>query len=468
MARSCLALLPLVSVVAATRNASIKSLFAGSLSPGTEIFLPSDANYSQSVTQRWDIFTEPTYLGAIKPATDEDVQSIIRIASKHAIPFLATGGGHGTSSTLGRLRQGIDIDLGKFDSVYLDADRNLLTVGGATVFSQVIDPLYGAGKEIRVGNLQGLHGLLIDSLVSVRLITAAGKIVTASNEENAELLWGIRGAGYNFGIVTSATYRIYDATNRGQVVNGDFLYPASANQSVWQVLHSYDETLPAQMALTAFVLPNATSRNPLVAVNAIFYGTEAQAKAHLDPFLAIQPILSNVSSVPWNKQLDAAFFGATNGACVRRNRVNIYSLALKQTDVATWTAHFDALAEFYLQYPEYQGRFLAERYPTQAVLAVPEDGTAYAYRQAKIQLNLEGWYNDSRLDGAVTAFLESSRVKFQQSSGFAELSVYTGYAHGDEGPVGWYSQGKLSRLARLKQQWDPRQLFSWNNPIPQR
>lgn len=123
-----------------------------------------------------------------------------------------------------------------------------------------------------------------------------------------------------------------------------------------------------------------------MAVNAIFYGTEAQAKPHLDPFLAIQPILSNVSSVPWNKQLDAAFFGATNGACVRRNRVNIYSLALKQTDVATWTAHFDALAEFYLQYPEYQGRFLAERYPTQAVLAVPEDGTAYPYRQAKIQL----------------------------------------------------------------------------------
>lgn len=77
MARSCLGLLAVVSVVAATRNATIKSLFAGSLSPGTEIFLPSDANYSQSVTQRWDIFTEPTYLGAIKPATDEDVQSIV-------------------------------------------------------------------------------------------------------------------------------------------------------------------------------------------------------------------------------------------------------------------------------------------------------------------------------------------------------------------------------------------------------
>lgn len=111
-----------------------------------------------------------------------------------------------------------------------------------------------------MSNLQGLRGLLVDSLVSVRLITASGTIVTASEKENADLFWGIRGAGYNFGIVTSATYKVYDATNHGQVVNGDFLFPASANQSVWQVLQSYDATLPAQLALTAFVLPNATSR----------------------------------------------------------------------------------------------------------------------------------------------------------------------------------------------------------------
>lgn len=73
----------------------------------------------------------------------------IRIASRLQIPFLATGGGHGTSSTLARLKQGIDIDLGKFDAVNLETDKNLLTVGGATVFSQVIDLLYAAGKELR-------------------------------------------------------------------------------------------------------------------------------------------------------------------------------------------------------------------------------------------------------------------------------------------------------------------------------
>ncbi|KAI4235936.1 MAG: hypothetical protein L6R40_006304 [Gallowayella cf. fulva] len=452
-----LALLSILPAVWGTTRADIRHLFSSRLSSDTRIFLPSDANFSQEVTQRWDIFTEPNYLGVIKPATEQDVQTIVGIqlllhvqvgrslssGPRLGIDFLATGGGHGTSSTLSRLQRGVDIDLGKFDSVHLEAEQNRLTVGGATTFAQVIDLLYGAGKELR-------------------------DIVTASEKEHADLFWGIRGAGYNFGIVTSATYKVYDATNRGQFVNADFLFPASANQSVWQILQAYDRTFPAQLALTAFVLPNATTRAPLVAVNAVFYGTEAQAKPYLDPINALKPILSNTSSVPWNKQLEVAFFGATSGACARRNRVNIYSLALKKTDVATWTAHFDELADFYLKYPGYQGRFLAERYATQAVLAVPESTTAYPHRQARIQLNLEGWYNDSSLDGAATAFLKSSRAKFQQTSGFAQLSVYTGYAHGDEGPEAWYSRGKLPRLRRLKQQWDPAQLFSWNNPIPSR
>ena len=124
----------------------------------------------------------------------------------------------------------------------------------------------------------------------------------------------------------------------------------------------------------------------MIAINALFYGSEEQAKTYLDPFSTIPHILSNITSIPWNKELDAAFFGSTTGACVRRNNVNIYSLALKQTDSTTWESHFAELAAFYVKYPQYQGRFLAERYPTQAVLTVPDSHTAYPYREAKWQL----------------------------------------------------------------------------------
>lgn len=163
-------LLCIHSLIAASSSADIKSLFGPSLSPGAAILLPSDANYSQEVTQRWDVFVEPGYIGTIKPAIESDIQNIvsslvfchitiqltvsqIQIATRNKISFLHTGGGHGISTTLGRLQNGVDVDLGNFDSVHLDAKRNLLTVGGAAVFSQAIDVLYGAGKELRMCRL---------------------------------------------------------------------------------------------------------------------------------------------------------------------------------------------------------------------------------------------------------------------------------------------------------------------------
>jgi fumiquinazoline A oxidase len=78
---------------------------------------------------------------------------------------------------------------------------------------------------------------------------------------------------------------------------------------------------------------------------------------------------------------------------------------------------------------------------------------------------MEGWYTNASFDGLVNEFLSSSRAKLQATSGFSDLSVYVDYAHGDEGPRGWYSSRKLDRLSTLKEQWDPQGLFSWNNPI---
>lgn len=71
----------------------------------------------------------------------------------------------------------------------------------ATVSSSCVG-IVGATLGAGLGTLQGLHGVLLDSLESVRLVTASGEIVTASQTHNSDLFWGIRGAGHNFGIVT--------------------------------------------------------------------------------------------------------------------------------------------------------------------------------------------------------------------------------------------------------------------------
>ena len=120
--------------------------------------------------------------------------------------------------------------------------------------------MVGATIGAGVGPLQGLHGLMIDALESVHLVTASGNLITVSNTENSDLFWALRGAGANFGIITSANYTIHNATNGGQVLNADFLYPASANRSVFEVLASFDESIPAPLGLTVEMSYNQTSK----------------------------------------------------------------------------------------------------------------------------------------------------------------------------------------------------------------
>jgi fumiquinazoline A oxidase len=109
--------------------------------------------------------------------------------------------------------------------------------------------MIGATLGRGTARYNGLHGMISDAPLSVRLVTAAGDIVTASASENSELFWGMRGAGFNFGIVLSATYQVYDLTNGGMVMNADFLFPANASTAVFQYFKSLENNLPAKLAL---------------------------------------------------------------------------------------------------------------------------------------------------------------------------------------------------------------------------
>jgi FAD/FMN-containing dehydrogenase len=90
-----------------------------------------------------------------------------------------------------------------------------------------------------IGFYSGMYGAISDSLISVSMVSGSGEIITASETENSDLLWGMRGAGFNFGAVTSLTYKIHDSPNDGMAVNTDMLFPISQNGSVWEVVKSY-------------------------------------------------------------------------------------------------------------------------------------------------------------------------------------------------------------------------------------
>ncbi len=113
--------------------------------------------------------------------------------------------------------------------------------------------MVGATVGAGVGRYQGVNGLIIDSLLSVRLVTAEGQLVDVSADSNPDLFWAVRGAAANFGIITSATYQLHPQINNGQVLNADFILPASSNGSYFDLLQSLQDTIPAELATISIV-----------------------------------------------------------------------------------------------------------------------------------------------------------------------------------------------------------------------
>ncbi|KAJ3485272.1 hypothetical protein NLG97_g6851 [Lecanicillium saksenae] len=445
----------IVDSVARFAVANLTALFASHLSPDAEIIVPTDAAWKNDLQQRWSDYRAPTYFGAIKPANEEDGQVIVKIAQENAIPFLATGGGH-SFSDYSRF-DGLSIDLGKLNSTKLDAETNTVSVGGSAKYHQLHDLLYDVGKELPLascacpgiigstlglGPLQGHRGLMIDALESLRVVTANGTIVMASETDEKDLFWAMRGAGSNFGIVTSAKFKVHDITNEGQAMFTQLLFPASANLSYFKVLEQMDRNMPSRLALTNLRFYDRTVNQSFVGLNAIYFGTEEEGTAALKPFIDLNPINNTILTGPQSK-----LFPPILGSCDPNQHINIYSHAIKRTEPETLSWAFGEFNKFWEKYKGYQGRLLIQRFANDAIRKVGDKDTAYPWRDAVAHISIEG-------------------DKLVEKSGYSQLAAYSNFARITEDPASWFSKVKLRRLSALKKHWDPNGLFNYDKPIP--
>ncbi|KAI2621292.1 hypothetical protein GGR54DRAFT_96717 [Hypoxylon sp. NC1633] len=455
-----------------------EALFRPYVSSGVEIATPSDADFANVASPRWSTWRAPTFQAAIKPVIESDLQEIVRIAGRNNISFLATLNGHGTNLRYGNLQNALNINLANFNSVTVDAAKNRMTVGGGVTFGNLSAPLAKAKREIQTGNavcvgmvgatigggigtMQGLRGLVLDALLSVRLVTATGDVVTASKSENPDLFWAIRGAGANFGIITSATYEVYEETNNGQVILANFGFPVSASRSIWELLRSYDDYIPPALVLIPAVAYNRTTNETNINVGLVYYGTQKQAQPYINQLVALKPA-SNSTQYLTTEQLHQVF---SNGVCNRGNRHNAYTVGLRKTNVAALQDTVGDLTKFFKTHPDYHGSFAIQRYSSEATLRVPDNETAYPWRDISSYLLFDNIYTDPALDADVDALGRKVRARFFSVSGYREPQVYLNYDHGDEPLTQIYGASKLPKLRALKKLWDPRHMFGVGNPI---
>jgi FAD/FMN-containing dehydrogenase len=119
------------------------------VSPATKFAFPS-AKEAGVGTARWTDWSPPTFAATVKPASVQDLQAVVKYATEQDVPFLAVASGHGYSPAFGKAKDVLEIDLNGFKDVTVNADANTITIGGAVLHSEVIDPLWKAGKQMRM------------------------------------------------------------------------------------------------------------------------------------------------------------------------------------------------------------------------------------------------------------------------------------------------------------------------------
>ncbi|KAL7625213.1 hypothetical protein AAE478_004428 [Parahypoxylon ruwenzoriense] len=449
------------------------------------VFYPDSDTFTDA-TERWSIYEAPTFDSAVRPASEQEVAKIVKIAKSSNIPFLATGGRHGYGTSLGLLENGLAIDLSKFKTLNIDTATETVTIGPGVKIKELIGPVLAAGFEMPVGScpevgvigatvgagvglFQGLFGLMIDALISVRMITADGDIVEASASTNPDLFWAIRGAGANFGIITSATYKLTKAVNDGQVFTADMIYPASLRTGYFNVLKTYEDTMPAELAINTAISWNESTNETQIIGTFVYSGPESEARQVLAPFFELNPPVVRASVVPYNEVPSVILFGMVIALNVPGGIHDIFSVNVRRFAVDTLNAAFDKFDVFYKANPEGRGSVgILESFSNQAVAAVANDATAYPWRESKgnfmFQMSWSGLGNP--VEEAANNLARELRQEFAATSGYPELSVYVSYAHGDENVEHVYSKDSLPRLVALKKKWDPDNVFRYNNAVP--
>src|SRR5215218_652055 len=200
---------------------------------------PGDAFYEDSCTLFNTMIDRRPRLVAECVVVD-DVLAALAYARDHDLPIAVRAGGHSVAG-LSLCDDGVVLDVRGIADIDVDADRHVVRVGGGATGAQLdratqVHGLATTGGRVSTTGVAGLtlgggsgwlerkHGLACDNLVAAELVTAAGEIVRASEQENPDLLWALRGGGGNFGVVTTLELRLHPLGP--DVLAGLLLYPA--------------------------------------------------------------------------------------------------------------------------------------------------------------------------------------------------------------------------------------------------
>ena len=445
---------------------SVIDKFAGGLR-GT-VLRAGDAGYDET-RKVWNGMVDKRPALIARCGGTEDVLACVRFARDHDLLVSVRGGGHnyaGKSVCDG----GLMIDLASMKDVRVDPvrriaraqpgvrlgefDRETQAVGLATTLGVNTDTgIAGLTLGGGYGWLGGKHGLACDNILSLEVVTADGRLLTVSAEENADLYWGMRGAGANLGIVTSFEYRLHSV---GPVLGGMVIYPIDRGTDVLRFFDEFSAACPDEVS-TAALLLTAPDGNPAVAIAACHAGSIADGEKLLRPLRTFTPPLADFIAPQPYVQMQTLFDQAWPPGRRYYNKSSIVrrlSHDAAEMLVTYGRAMPTPLSAIALQ----QAHGAASR--------VPPDETAFPHRFDHFSVYVHPATDDAAESERIVQW---GRECWKALQPFAERAVYVNALEDalEEGEhrVREAYGANWQRLAALKKRYDPTNFFRGNQNV---
>ena len=439
------------------------------------IILPDDPSYDE-VRSIWNAMIDRRPAVIVECADAGDVPHALAFARENGLEISMRGAGHniaGNSLSNG----GLVIDFSTMNKVRVDTEKQRAFVEPGVTLGDFDKAVHAHGLATPVGinsttGIAGLtlgggfgwltrkYGLTIDNLISADVITADGTAVKASENENADLFWAIRGGGGNFGIVTQFEFSLYPVGP--EILAGLIVFPLAQAKQVLSQYREFVKSAPEELNIWVVLrhapplpfLPEEV-HGTVVLILAVFYaGDIKEGEKIVQPMQSFgDPVGVHLGAQPyvdWQQAFDPLL---TPGA---RNYWKTHNFTSLSDDA------LEKMIEYAGNMPSPQCEIfiaLIDGAPNR----VAADAMAYGNRDAKFVLNVHGRWDSAADDETCISW---AREFFNASAPYASGGAYVNFMTDEEGDRVAAAYGSnYDRLVRIKNKYDPENLFHLNQNI---
>jgi len=444
-----------------------------------ELLRPGHAGYDDA-RALWNGMTVREPAAIARCASTNDVSTAVRFATDHDLLLAVRGGGHNVAGTAG-VDGGLVIDLSTMNHVEVDPDARRARAGGGATFADLdaatqshglatpggVVSKTGIGGLTLSGGLGWLrrkHGLTCDNLVAATLVAADGTVHDVDEEHDAELLWGLRGGGGNFGVVTELTYQLHPVGP--EVFMGLTVYPLDAAEQVLRGYREWTDDLPDEVSSLIECgsvpedadIPEERWGEPCLILAGCAATTVDRGAAMTEPLRQLaEPVADLSGPVPFVELQQLFDADYPDGLRYYWRSLHLPGLSDEVIpNIVEWTRTRPS-PRTTLDLWHLGG----------AMSRVDADATAYGDRGAPFLLAIESNWEEPGDDEANLAWTRSCVDAFEPLSTGREYLNFPGFLEDGEATLrAAHGSRNYDRLRRLKRRLDPHNRFRLHQNIP--